>query len=172
MEDALDHEDKHALYTVYKTMYPRSSFSEDEMSHIICKYSHLQIGDQNYGSIRERRGKKSARLMASWLNMDGAIDPQNSSMRPGVVSHYISHKLMTNEGGRLLTFVFAIMQWNKLALAAVHSRYLWKDDEYESGGSSCFLPVQRIHCRIVAGLRKNHTTYLMPCPITRKVLSS
>ena len=58
-------------------MFPEEKLSEDRLSHIICKYSYLYIGDQKYGSMFERGGLRSASLMASWANMDGEIDPEN-----------------------------------------------------------------------------------------------
>ena len=122
--------------------------------------------------MSEHRGLKSARLMASWVKMDVEIDPENAPMRPGVVSHYIGHKLSVRENGKVFTFVFAIVQWNKFPLST-SSRQLWKDGQYETGGPSTYLPVQRIHCKVVAGLTKtNNSTYFTACPVTQKVLSS
>ena len=171
MEDALYQEDKHFLCKVYNIMFPEEKLSEDRLSHIICKYSYLYIGDQKYGSMFERGGLRSASLMASWANMDGEIDPENVPLRPGVVSHYISHKLFVRKNSKVSTFVFAIVQWNKFPLST-SSRQVWKDGQYFTGGPSTYLPVQRIHCKVVAGLPKtNNNIYLTACPVARKVLN-
>ena len=66
------------------------------------------MGDEKYGSIRECRARKSAFLMALWLNEDGDINPENALMRPAVASHYFNHKILLDDCGPMLTFAFAV----------------------------------------------------------------
>ena len=84
------------------------NITENIICQIISKHSHLRMGDEKYGSIRECRARKSAFLMALWLNEDGDINPENALMRPAVASHYFNHKILLDDCGPMLTFAFAV----------------------------------------------------------------
>ena len=168
VEDALDSDDKMFLCRVYRLMFPDSEICEDNLSQMLYRYTHLCIGEQKFGSLLEKRGQKTARILASWLDTNGEIDVQRASLRPGIVTSYISHKL-TLVDGKTSTFVFALVRWNKVALNAPINSQWWMESDFEHGGPWTFLPVQRIHCRFVAGLKKtNRQMSFVVCPITRK----
>lgn len=169
VEDALDVEDKAFLCDMYNIMFPGRNITEDKLCQIVKKHSHLLMAGEKYGSVRECRTRKSAFLMASWLNADGNTDPENALMRPAVASHYFSHRILLDEGKPMLTFCFAVVRWHKKSPSSNSSRVLWKANEFEMGGSRSFLPVERIHCRVVQGLIKNErNTYFIACPVTRR----
>ena len=108
VEDALDVEDKAFLCDIYNIMFPGRNITENIICQIISKHSHLRMGDEKYGSIRECRARKSAFLMALWLNEDGEINSENALMRPAVASHYFNHKILLDDCGPMLTFAFAV----------------------------------------------------------------
>ena len=170
IEDALDPEDVTLLCEVYRCMFPDQTIHEDQLSYLIEKYTHVLIGSQRYGSTKDCRSKKSATVMASWLNESGKPDVKNGVMRPALVSHFFRHKVRLEEHGKMLMYVFAVVQWNKQVLPSNSRSVRWKANEFEAGGSRSFLPVQRIHCRIIQGMTKTqYSRYFLACPVTRAI---
>ena len=121
------------------------------------------------GRLLECRTSKSAFLLASWLDENGNIDVVKSRMRPAVAHHYISHKVSL-DSGVTTSFSFAVVSWNKKAVSSSPSRVLWMTNHFEPGGSKTFLPISRVHCRVVRGQIKNaHNSYFIVCPVSRRI---
>ena len=169
VEDALDNEDRAYLCKVYNTMFPEQNITEDRLSHVISKHRHMLMAGEKYGSTLECRASKSAFLLASWLGESGSIDVAKSIFRPAVVHHYISHKVLL-DSGVTTEFSFAVVSWNKKAACPSPSRVLWMTNHFEEGGSRTFLPITRVHCRVVRGhIKHAHNSYFRVCPVSRKI---
>ena len=50
-----------------------------------------------------------------------------------------------------------------MALNAPVNMQWWMESDFEAGGPGTFLPVQRVHSRFVAGLKKNKETNVLCC---------
>lgn len=168
-ESAFDKDDLLLLLKVYKVMYPETMIMKEHLSFIYKQFKVISIGEERFGSMKESRSLRSARIMASWTGERGNIDLA-SKPRPGEVKFYFEHSVHIN--GNSTVHLFANVKWygQYPSSTGITSLNLWKADDYECGGESAFIPVQRIYCRVAAGfLQKGSTKCLIPCPLPRKL---
>lgn len=163
----LDSDDAMLLLAVYKFMYRDISISLDDMSQLIEKFGHITIGTTVFGSKMETRSIRSARILASWHSTNGTVNLETFHLTPGIVRYFFKHTL--NLEGKSIVHTFACMKWCK----AVEDCYeignptqIWSG-KYHEGGSSSFMPVQRIHSRYAWAKRDCNSIAMSP--ILRKV---
>ena len=141
----LDGDDMEALKCVYTALYPGLDLATCTFSQVIKKFKTVEIGMTTYGSRMACRSLRSARIRASWCGDDGTINSLSLNVRPGYVKYYIRHEFRV--GGTSKEHIFAIVDWYQN-----HSQKgyfgnpieVWKERDFEQGGPSTFLPVQRI----------------------------
>ena len=169
--DVLDDDDLCALLDVYAIMYPELPRLEDhKCPRLIKRYKSLRVGQEKFGSRADSHSNRSARILARWLTSDGGVSLSEDVLRPGLVANYISHSILLN--GTLTVHLFAIVRWHKKAHSTSNLRELWLDTQFESGGASAFLPVQRIHSRLAAGYVKTSVNrYFEVCPLPRMIIA-
>ena len=145
---SLDFDDSVALRSVYLKLYPDISESSLKMANLYKKYSSVNLYGEDYGSEMNSRLRQYGRVMASWCDIQGELNP--GLFRPGVVRHYIMHSIDIER--KQLIHVFAVVKW--LKPATTHFGYgnpisVWHAKEFDGAGSCAFLPVQRIHSRFL-----------------------
>ena len=80
----LDSDDRQLLTETYKAMYPDKHIRADMVSVVCRKYSSVTLAGEKIGSRLECRSLRSARVMASWADQDGQVNP-TAAIRPGFV---------------------------------------------------------------------------------------
>ena len=83
-------------------------YSQSNISAAVHKYTQVKVGGEIFGSHMSR-SKRSSYIRAKWCGISGKID--TSSLRPGVVSHFIQHSI--NIGGSFKPHYFAVVDWFK-----------------------------------------------------------
>ena len=156
------------LAECYCSMYPGETYSHSNLSAGVQKYSQMKVGSEIFGS-QNSRSKRSSYIRARWCGRNGRIDA--SSLRPGVVSHFIKHSVSI--GGMFKPHYFAVVDWfeshpSKDLLGAPIE--LWCHDLHEAFGPASFLPVQRIYSKFVGAIDKiTDETMLVVMPLPQKV---
>jgi len=140
----LDKADTECLRKVYQLLYPNISFSSVPIHRVIKKYGIISVGAETYGSKMSCRSLKSARIRAAYAGADGKIC-RSLVIRPGCVNVYFKHEIKVNDTWK--HHVFAVVNWycehpNKHLYG--NPIEVWRNNAYEPGGPSSFLPVQRI----------------------------
>ena len=71
----LDSDDHQLLTETYKAMYPNKYIRADVVSEVCRNYSSVTLAREKIGSRLECRFLPSARVMASWVDQDGQVNP-------------------------------------------------------------------------------------------------
>ena len=81
----LDSDDRQLLAKTYQAMYPNRHIEAFMVAEVCRKYSSVTLSGEKIGSRLECRSLRSARVMASWANQEGKVDP-SAEIRPGLSS--------------------------------------------------------------------------------------
>ena len=159
------------LFQAYRTMYPdHTNICLDDIQLTVKKFGSLLLGAERFGSKIECRNLRTARILASWHAADGSVS-STSPLSPGIVDYYISHKLHVN--GMQREHYFAFVRWfkkhtRKQCLGTFNTLPVYHASKFEQFGSSCFLPVHRIHSLFTgATLSIDSVNLLAVCAIPR-----
>jgi hypothetical protein len=150
-------DDIHILSQVYNVMLPGNNISPDHLSRTVNKYGTVQIYGLGYGSKMEHRSRRSTGIIASWPNVDGSINETTSDPKFGTVDYFFSHSLILN--GEYTKNIFACVTWYLPFTNSTFSDFnpltvACKDDTFP-GGSSRFMPVQRISSKCSFAIIQN-----------------
>ena len=143
----LDSDDLSSLLFVYKSMYGEVITSTSCLAKTVRRFGSIVIGPEKFGSKQECRSLKSARVVASWTDDNGFINPC-SGLRPGRVDCFVQHTL--NTGCQSQQHVFALVDW--YVEDESKDKYgkpveVWRKT-FLPGGPSRFLPVARIFSKL------------------------
>lgn len=164
---ALDVDDANLLLKVYQVMYPTIVFSLKDMGMLIQKFGSVVNGTTQFGSRIEPRQIRSSMVLASWPANVGEVNMTSFSLTPGMVSYYFPHSLTKQD--KSVVHTFACVKWHKrdedcdLIGKPVQ---LWSSD-YQEGGPSSFIPVQRIYSQF-AYVKVANSSSIAVSPILRK----
>lgn len=149
-------------------MYPGEEYTAGNISSGICKYSHLKICDEIFGS-QGTRTSRSSYILGMWCGRHGRIN--STCLRPARVSFYFKHSLKRNSSFK--PHYFAFVEWyeehpsRRLLGDPVE---LWCNSIFEQLGPASFLPVQRIQSKFVAGEDSvDEETLLFVMPLHQKI---
>ena len=169
-EGAFDSDDLDLLLRAYRIMYPQTTILKSNLAFIFKQFRTISMMGEKFGSIKESRASRSARIMAIWAGDAGIIDLSAIAPRPGEVLHYFEHRICID--GVSTTHLFANVRWYRKSPynSNIQSISYWKVHDFETGGESSFIPVQRICGRVAAGfIEKGHHKCFVPCPLPRKL---
>ena len=159
------------LFQAYRAMYPdNTNICLDDIPLTVKKFTSLLLGTERFGSKGECRNLRTARILASWHAGDGSVS-STSSLSPGIVDYYILHKFHLN--GMEREHYFAFVRWfkkhpRKQCLGTFKTLPVWHATMFERNGTSCFLPVHRIHSLFTgATLFIDNVNLLAVCAIPR-----
>lgn len=96
-ESSLDGEDISTLADVYKTMFPNRRILPEHLSTSIKKYGTIGIFNQQFGSRRAYRSKRSTGIVAAWPRSDGGISENSMQQIFGLVDYYLCHSLKSDQ---------------------------------------------------------------------------
>jgi hypothetical protein len=165
-----DTDDLQLLMEVYRVMFPDSHIDSENLGENIHKYGSITIGPVRYGSRLEPRGIRSSNILASWPNGDGNIIKETFNLSAGTVSFYFSHSLKL--GAKYHMYYFACVRWymsDEQCDSIGNPVKVWKAS-FQQGGSSSFIPVQRIYSRFgFTELKEHGETKIVVSPIGRKI---
>ena len=118
------------------------------LSKTVRRFGSIIIGPEKFGSKLECRSLRSARIIASWTDNHGIINP-NAVLRPGKVDCFIQHTLKV--GSQSQQHVFALVDW--YTEDESKDKYgkpveVW-EKAFLPGGPSRFLPVPRSFSKFV-----------------------
>ena len=165
----LDFNDRQLLTETYQAMYPESHIEPVMVGEVCRKYSSVTLAEEKVGSRLECRTLRSARVMASWADNNGHINP-SAAVRPGFVKFFFVNTVKF-EGDQYKKHVFACIDWYKEDSQKELYRHpveVWKLKSFNQAGPATFMPVQRLHCKFAdAHLKINGVEKLIVCPIQR-----
>ena len=72
---SLDFDELSSLLSVYKSLYGETITSITSLAKTVRRFGSIIIGQEKFGSRRECRSLRSARIVASWTNDDGLVRP-------------------------------------------------------------------------------------------------
>ena len=107
----LDSDDRQLLTETYKALYSNKHIRADMVSEVCRKYSSVTLDGEKIGSRLECRSLRSARVMASWADQDGQVNP-TAAIRPGFVK-FIFTNTVRFENNQYKKHVFACTEWYK-----------------------------------------------------------
>ena len=81
------------------------------VAEVCRKYSSVTLSGEKIGSRLECHSLRSARVMASWANQEGKVDP-SAEIRPGFVKFFVVNTIRF-EYNQYKKHVFACMYWYK-----------------------------------------------------------
>ena len=162
-------DDATLLLKVYNMMYPDKSITSNGMNQLIRKFGRITVGTTAFGSKMETRSVRSSRILASWHSKNGSINVQTFSLIPGIVRSFFKHAVNLEELS--VDHTFACVRWCKedQNICEIGNPVQMWSAEYEEGGPSCFIPVQRIHSRYVSAKLQPRDNNRITSPIHRKV---
>ena len=167
---SLDHDDSVALQSVYHKLYPNVSESSFKMSSLYKKFSCVTEHGEDYGSEMHSRRRQYGRIMASWCDIQGDLNPGQS--RPGIVRHFMVHSIDIDKEQHI--HVFAVVKWFKPAdkdFGYGNPLSVWHAREFEGTGPVAFLPVQRICSRFVSAEKLySGRRYVVVSPVSPRIL--
>ena len=76
----LDSDDCQLLAKTYQAMYPNRHIEAFTVAEVCRKYSSVTLSGEKIGSRLECHSLRSARLMASWANQEGKVDPSDLAL--------------------------------------------------------------------------------------------
>ena len=79
------------------------------MAKTARRFGSVIIGQEKFGSRRECRSLRSARVIASWTDDQGLISP-GAEPRPGRVDCFLQHTVKIGEQNQ--QHVFALVDWH------------------------------------------------------------
>ena len=166
----LDSDDRQLLTETYKAMYPDKHIRADMVSEVCRKYSSVTLAGEKIGSRLECRSLRSARVMASWADQDGQVNP-TAAIRPGFVK-FIFTNTIRFENNQYKKHVFACTEWYKEdSQRELYRRpvEIWKLKSFNQPGPAVFIPVQRVYWKFAAAhiTMNRRTEKLIVCPIQR-----
>ena len=106
---SFNNDDLSVLLEVYQILYPRADIALEKLSRTFKMCSTVQIFGLQYGSKKEHRSRRTARIIASWPEIDGKINTSSLKMTLGLVDHYFVHALLIE--GEYKKFCFACVTW-------------------------------------------------------------
>lgn len=109
---SLDHNDSVTLQSFYHKLYPDVGESSFKMSGLYKKLSSVTIHGEDYGSEMHSRRRQYGRIMPSWCDSQGDLNPCRS--RRGIVRHFMVHSIDIDK--EQLIHVFAVVKWFKPAV--------------------------------------------------------
>ena len=97
-----------SLLSVYKSLYGETITSISSLAKTVRRFGSINIGQDKFGSSRECRSLRSARIVAPWTNDDGLVSPC-AERPPGRVDCFIHHTIKIKE--QCQQHVFALVDW-------------------------------------------------------------
>ena len=88
---SLDQSELSTMLKVYLTLYPKETEASVKLSVLYKKYKSLIVGGERYGSTAGSRLCPHARIIASWCENNGIVNP--GMMRPGIIYYFIVHSM-------------------------------------------------------------------------------
>ena len=88
---SLDQSELSTLLKVYLTLYPKETEASMKLSVLYKKFKSLIVGGERYGSTAGSRLCPYARIIASWCDNNGIVNP--GMMRPGIIYYFIVHRV-------------------------------------------------------------------------------
>ena len=166
----LDGEDLRILKSSYQVMYPTLDLCQSRLGQVIKKYATVELGRITYGSRMSCRSLRSARVRAAWTFSDGTINSATLEVRPGFVNSFFSHEIQIQ--GHWTRHIFATMSWYKEHPSKDfygNPVEVWQDQTL-NGGTSTFMPVQRIASKFAAASQKvSDIDSIVVCPVPPRV---
>ena len=161
---SLDFDELSSLLSVYKSLYGETITSISSLAKTVRRFGSIIIGQEKFGSRRECRSLRSARVVASWTNDEGLVSPC-AELRPGRVDCYIHHTIKIGE--QCQQHVFALVDW--YGADEDKGKYgnpieIWRK-AFLPGGPSRFLPVARIYSKFVVA--SSHEDKIVIIPLNR-----
>lgn len=169
-------EDEHCeLLEVYNILYPNLAIKlhRKDAPRTCWTYKGCEFGNEYLGSIATSPSERSSLVLAAWLGHGNEIDV-NAQERPCQIQFFILHYPMIENVIR--PHVFVKVKW--FQKVPDNFRYShgcpveWWSASFEIGGSSSYLPVQRIRCKFVASYELNRRIGTTVCVIPRTGLVS
>jgi len=150
-------EDILVLLQVYQVMFPNKDISQEHLSRSVNKYSTINIYGLDFGSQMSHRSSRSCGILASWPSNDGNITQVYTSTF-GTVDYFFTHSLIT-DGDNYNKYIFACVTWyqpsNDTFYTNLNPLQVFCKNNTFPGGSSRFLPVQRISAKCSYATVKN-----------------
>jgi len=141
---AIDSDDLQLLLSCYKVIYPHSNIALSSLALCARKYPRVSLGTETFGSKMDNRNLRSSRILASWSDKNGNINP-SADVRPGQVNFFIKHCVEIDNVP--CEHVFACICWYSHDESKDHFKkpiQVWKLKTFDNPGPSIYLPVQRI----------------------------
>ena len=153
-----------SLLSVYKSLYGETITSISSLAKTVRRFGSINIGQDKFGSSRECRSLRSARIVAPWTNDDGLVSPC-AERPPGRVDCFIHHTIKIKE--QCQQHVFALVDW--YGADEDKDKYgnpveIWRK-AFLPGGPSRFLPVVRIYSKFVVA--SSHEDKIVIIPLNR-----
>ena len=165
----LDSDDRQLLTQTYQAMHPEKHINAGMVSEVCRKYSSVCLAGEKIGSKLECRTLRSARVMASWTDQEGQINP-SAPIRPGFIKFFFVNTIKFEED-QYKRHVFSCIQWYKEDSQKEYYRRpveVWKPKSFVQPGPATFMPVQRCYSKFAATYEKmNGIEKLVVCPIQR-----
>lgn len=165
----LDSDDRQLLAKTYQAMYPNRHIEAFMVAEVCRKYSSVTLSGEKIGSRLECRSLRSARVMASWANQEGKVDP-SAEIRPGFVKFFVVNTIRF-EYNQYKKHVFACIDWYKEDTQKELYRRpveVWRLKSFTQAGPAAFMPIQRCFCKFAAANEKmNGVEKLIVSPIQR-----
>ena len=171
---SLDTEELKWLTTVYRTLFPKYTFSMESLPLMCKKYPYVYMGSERFG---HKSCQKKCNILASWANTNGTINNEAYLLRAGEIQHFLHHSWTVTDVNTTLVpieMTFAIVKWFKCVSDSMESFLpplieVGVNDIIVSGPAT-FLPVKRIGNLLVMG--DNHLgtlqTSKIGIPLLRK----
>ena len=158
---SLDSDELSSLLSVYQSLYGQSITSISSLAKTARRFGSLIIGQEKFGSRRECRSLRSARVIASWTDDQGLICPC-AEPRPGRVDCFLQHTVKIGEQNQ--QHVFALVDWHDVD--EDKEKYgkpveVWKK-AFLPGGPSRYLPVARIYCKFAVAASYEDKVVIIP----------
>lgn len=167
---SLDQSELSTLLKVYLTLYPKETEASLKLSVLYKKYKSLAVGGERCGSTAGSRLCPYARIIASWCDNNGIVNP--GMMRPGIIRYFIVHSVEIK--GQQNIHAFAVVDWLKSSeqdFGYGNPLSVWFAKDFENAGPAVFLPVQRIHSKFLSADKLySGQKYLVISPICRRIL--
>ena len=170
----LDCSEKTYLQQTYQQLYPDHTDLDHSIPTAITKYSSIEFNGQIWGS-EATRSQRSSYVLACWCDRDGGVDPNTTTLRPGIVSYFFKHYLKPPNSSHPMAHIFAYVRWflpHPLKHTMGAPVEVWCSKLFEPSGAASFIPFQRIHSKFVAGFQDiEGENLLCVCPLGQKVFS-
>ncbi len=146
--EVLDDDDRNLLKSMYQSMYPNDTITEEDVSEFYYSLGRIYIENTRLAALGSDPGRHCM-IMAYWPDQSGLVHDGVSTLYMGRVKSFLRHTLRLS--GKYVPHILCVIDWKaNFEDSRMQHGYLppvkvYRNRSIFRGQPCIYMPVQRIH---------------------------